>query len=293
MKMSELPNIQDQDAEIPIPINMVGFKNVKMPAGIMYLNGLEITIVPRFDVYIDLPSDKRAIHTSRLYHVLVEVIKENLGKTLKLEEIGRRIVERLLEENPQSSRAYVSIESEAYYRAESPITKYSSFEPFKVYVKIRAIKDFQEIKISQSIGVEAAGLIACPCAREVVKTLYQGLESTHMQRSRAKVFVQSPGSLEIDVIELLDVVRSSFSSPSYSYLKRIDEAKIVKDSLESARFVEDTLREIVKKIIEKWSSLPDNSRIHVYVESIESIHPQNIAAWIEVEVGKARTILKK
>lgn len=291
--MFELPNIQDQDAEIPIPISMVGFKNIKMPAGRIHLDGLEIIIVPRFDVYLDLSSNKRAIHTSRLYHAVIEVIKENSDKIVKLEEIGRRIGEKLLEENPQSSKAYVNIETAAYYRAEPPITKYSSFEPFKIYVKINAVKNSQEVRVSQSIGIEATGLTACPCAREVVKTLYHGLETTHMQRTRARVFIHSSGSFEIDVMELLNIVRSSFSSPSYSYLKRIDEAKIVKDSLESTRFVEDTSREIVKKIVEKWSSLPDDSRIYVYVESIESIHPQNIAARIDIDIGRARMLLKK
>jgi GTP cyclohydrolase FolE2 len=53
--MSEIPNIQDEEAEIPIPIDMVGFKNIRMPAGRIFLNGLEIIIVPRFDVYVDLP----------------------------------------------------------------------------------------------------------------------------------------------------------------------------------------------------------------------------------------------
>jgi len=291
--MSEIPNIQDEEAEIPIPIKMVGFKNIRMLAGRIFLNGLEIIIVPRFDVYIDLPVNRRAIHTSRLYHAIMEVIKDYSGKVVKLEEMARRIAEKLLKDNPHSSKAYVNIYSNAYYRAESPITRSISYEPFNLFVKIRAVNSLDRIEILQSIGVETYGLTACPCAREVVKTLYHGLEATHMQRARARVFIQFSNNLKIDIIELLNVVKSSFSSPLYSYLKRVDEAKVVVDSLESTRFVEDTLREIVKKIIERWSNLPDNSRIYAYVESIESIHPQNIAACIDIDVGRARLLLKR
>ncbi len=291
--MSEIPSIQDEEAEIPIPIKMVGFKNIKMPAGRILLNGLEIIIVPRFDVYVDLPIDRRAIHTSRLYHAIMEIIQDYSGKVVRLEEIGRRIAEKLLKDNPYSSKAYVNIDSDVYYRAEPPITKSISYEPFNFYVRVRAANNLEKIDIRQAIGVETYGLTACPCAKEVVRTLYNGVTATHMQRAKAKVFIQFSNNIEIDIVELLNIVNSSFSSPLYSYLKRVDEAKVVVDSLKSTRFVEDTLREIVKKIIERWSHLPDNSRIYAYLESIESIHPQNIAAYIDISVGRARLLLKK
>lgn len=291
--MANVPNVQDWEPEIPIPIDMVGFRNIKMPAGRIILGGLDLILIPRFDVYIDLSKNKRGIHTSRLYHTIVETVKDHSGKIVKLGDLGRKIAEKLLEENPESSKAYVDVELEAYYKAESPITKSVSYEPFKIYVKVRALKHSEKVKMLQLIGVESEGLTSCPCAREVVKTMYPGTDTTHMQRTRVRVFIQYPEELEINVMDLLNIVKSSFSSPLYSYLKRVDEAKVVADSLESTKFVEDTLREVVKKVIEKWNNLPDYSRIYVEVESIESIHPQNIRAYTRISVGEARSLLKE
>ncbi len=291
--MVNIPDVQDWEANVPIPIDMVGFKNIKIPAGRIILGGLDLILIPRFDVYIDLSKNKRGIHISRLYQAILETIKDYSEKTVKLDDLGREIAKKLLEENPESSKAYVDAELEAYYKAESPITKSKSYEPFKIYVKVRASKKSEKIEMLQFIGVESEGLTSCPCAREVIKTLYPGIDTTHMQRTRVRVFIQHPEDVEINILDLLNIVKSSFSSPLYSYLKRIDEAKVVADSLESAKFVEDTLREVVKKVIEKWSNLPDNSRIYVEVESIESIHPQNIRAYTKISVGEARSLLEE
>ncbi|MEN2974885.1 MAG: GTP cyclohydrolase MptA [Candidatus Caldarchaeales archaeon] len=286
--MGEVPNIQDQEPYIPIPIDRVGFKNIRIPTGRIFLNGLEIILMPKFHIFVDLPSDKRGVHTSRIYGVISEMVEEHSGEKIELEEIGERVAKRLLEVHPYSSKVYVYIESPAYYKTASPITKSISYEQFKIYVKVRA---YRGLKIERYIGVEVEGLTACPCAREVVKFSFPGMDTTHMQRSKARVLLQIPDNMKVDIIDLLEIVKSSFSSPLYSYLKRLDEAQVIVDALASCKFVEDTLREIVRKIINKWEGLPDGSRIYVYVESKESLHSQDIAAHVKSRIGDVKRLL--
>ncbi|MEM3398452.1 MAG: GTP cyclohydrolase MptA [Nitrososphaerota archaeon] len=290
MSMSNVPNVQDEEPKVQIPINRVGFKNIRIPAGKMLLNGLEIFFIPRFHISVDLPKDKRGVHASRIYGIVSEIVKEYWGKNVELEEIGEEIAKGLLKAHPYSSKAYVVIESSAYYKAEAPITKSTSYERFKIYVKVKAYRNSKSIKY---FGVEVEGLTACPCAREVVKKAFPGADTTHMQRSRAKVILRLFGDTRIDLVDLLDIVKSSFSSPLYSYLKRTDEAKVVIDALESPKFAEDTLREIVEKIAQRWIDLPDDSEIYVSVESKESLHPQDIVAFIKLKLSDARNLLNK
>ncbi|MCS7125991.1 MAG: GTP cyclohydrolase MptA [Aigarchaeota archaeon] len=286
--MSSIPDVQDLRPDVPIPINRVGFKNIRIPTGRIILNGLEIILVPKFNIFIDLPRDKRGIHASRIYGVILEIVKEFSGEKVKLEEVGEEIARRLLSVHPYSSKVYIDIESPAYYKSESPVTKSVSYEHFKIHVRIIAHRELATVKY---VGVEVEGLTACPCAREVVKSSFHGIDTTHMQRSRARVFLQVPRDFEVDLIQLLEIVKSSFSSPLHSYLKRIDEARIVVDALKNSKFVEDTLREIVKKIVDKWSDLPDESKILACVQSKESLHSQDIAAKINVRIGDLKKLL--
>lgn len=283
--MDDLPSLQDEEPEIRVPIDMVGFRNIKMPMKRIILGGSEIVVVPVFHVFVDLPDDRRGVHTSRIYGTVLRVVSEYSEKKTRLETVGEEIAKRLLVSHPYSRRAYVLMEAPAYYMAESPVTRSTSYETFKIHLRIKASREIDPIEF---VGVELEGLTACPCAREVVKKSFSGFNATHMQRSRAKVLVQIPRNMTIDLLELLEMVRSCFSSPLYSYLKRIDEARVVVNAVESARFVEDTIREIVKKVVTRWSDLPDEMRIVVYVESMESIHPQDIAASIRTSVGEVR-----
>ncbi|MCF8885248.1 MAG: GTP cyclohydrolase MptA [Nitrososphaerota archaeon] len=290
--METLPNIHDEKPDIPIPINKVGFKDVWLPILKTTTNNGELILSPRFTVLVDLNQDRRGIHVSRIYEVVSNVVEEVREKNVKLDDVCREIAKRILSSHQSSSRVYIEVKSPTFYKTTSPITKLTSYEKFDLYVKIEAWKnDLGELEFSKTIGVEVKGLNTCPCAREVVKTVYKPLDTTHMQRVKVKFMIEIPENCQIDFIDILEIVKSSFSSPIYSLLKKIDEAKVIIEALNSPKFIEDILREILKKVIEKWSNLSYNSKIYIEVESEESMHPYNLVASTKIDVGSVKRLL--
>lgn len=287
----DAPSVQDEKPKTPIPVDRVGFTGLKVPAGRMRVGDLELILVPEFEVFIDLPSNMRGIHASRSYELVAETVKRYAGKIMKLEEIATKVASRLLERHPYSRRAYVKITAPAFYRAEAPATGAPSYEPFKIHARAIASRKAGRIEIKRYVGVEARGLTACPCAREVVKAFHPEMDATHMQRSKARLMVELAGGVELNVIDLLEIVRSSFSSPLFSNLKRIDEAKVIVGAVSSPRFVEDAVREMVRKVTERWPQLPLDAEIYAAVRSEESIHSQDIAAYIRSTIGEIRRLL--
>jgi GTP cyclohydrolase FolE2 len=87
-------------------------------------------------------------------------------------------------------------------------------------------------------------------------------------------------SVEIDVTEntdLLDVLKicsQSFSSPTFSLLKRPEEKKVVENMHKNAKFVEDVTRQCVKLLKEKYPK----RYCTVKCVSFESIHDHNVCS---------------
>lgn len=288
MASEKIPSPQDEEPETPIPVDRVGFTGLKVPAGRMRVGGLELILVPEFEVFIDLPPNRRGIHASRSYELVAEVVEEYAGKAMKLEEIAARVASRLLSRHPYSQRAYVKVRATTFYRAEAPVTRAPSYESFKILARAEAVRNNGWVRVRKYVGVEVWGLTACPCAREAVKALKPESEATHMQRSRARVIIELEGEDKVNVLELAEVVRSSFSSPLFSHLKRVDEAEVILGAVSSPRFVEDAVREIVKGVAGRWPRLAPSARIYAQVRSEESIHSQDIAAYIRSTIGEVR-----
>lgn len=290
--MESLPNVHDENPDIPIPIEKVGFKDVWLPILKTTTSNGEIILSPRLTVLVDLSLDKRGIHVSRIYEVVSMVVEEVKEKNVRLDEVCGEIARRILSSYQSSSRVYVEVNSPTFYKTTSPITKLTSYEKFDLYVNVEAWKnDLGELEFLKTIGVKVKGLNTCPCAREVIKTVYRPLDTTHMQRVKAKVMIEIPENYQIDFTDMLEVVKSSFSSPIYSLLKKIDEAKTIVEALNSPKFIEDILREILKKMVEKWSNLPYSSKIYVEVESEESVHPYNLVASTKIDVESVKKAL--
>lgn len=55
--------------------------------------------------------------------------------------------------------------------------------------------------------------------------------ATHTQRAYAKILIQIPNNTSINPIKLINIVRESMSSPTYEFLKRDDETKLIIYSL--------------------------------------------------------------
>ena len=119
------------------------------------------------------------------------------------------------------------------------------------------------------VGVQAQGMTACPCAQELVagsarerllepraSPTTRSSASSRPFRSRpttsaasARCYVGCPEGcdVELDAETLLAIVEDSMSSEIFELMKRSDERAVVEKAHRRPRFVEDCVREMIKR----------------------------------------------
>ena len=92
----------------------------------------------------------------------------------------------------------------------------------------------------------------------------------------------------MSVNDIIDLIERSFSSPTFEILKRDDEAAVVINAHNNPKFVEDVVRDVLKRIVDKYQELPDDVHLTVRSESEESIHKHNAFAERRTSLGDLR-----
>lgn len=294
--MVEKPaDVQSERPQHRIPVDWVTVSNLRLPVVNLVSNGLEFASVPVISAAVALPADQRGIHASRTYEAVSSVVHElraNLNGVSPTSQMARR----LLYLHNYGTASKVIIRGQAFLLEKTPVSAADSYQLFEIILRSDALRKGEEIKVRDFTGVKVAGMTACPCAKLVIRDVYgdgersSGLPlGTHMQRAKASVLVE--GFDHTRVIELVQLVRNSFSNGTVEYLKRLDEAKLVVDAIGNPRFVEDVAREIVYKIVARFRNIPDHNIISVNVKSFESIHDHDMEARIRTRFGEARRSL--
>ncbi len=158
------------------------------------------------------------------------------------------------------------------------------------------------------IGVEATGINACPCAQGLVRDraaerlgeagfgdvdIERILDlvplATHNQRGRGTLYLGT--KMRIDAEDLVDIVESSMSSPILALLKRPDELFVVEHAHLTPRFVEDSVRLMVKNAIDRYPELADDDLISARQVNFETIHNHEVLAQRCGTVGEIRAEL--
>ena len=143
-------------------------------------------------------------------------------------------------------------------------------------------------------------MTACPCAMEVVredvlrenpglKEWPEGVPTiTHNQRNRTTLIIQEPPGHDVEADDLIEVVESSMSAPTFELLKRPDEGRLVEMAHRNPRFVEDVVREVLDKLVKRYPKMPESAWIRVKSEAEESIHKHNAMAERSTTFGELR-----
>lgn len=293
-----LPDTHEKFPEINLSLNKVGVIGVKMPIGYVLFKNKPVMIFPSFDVFIDLPSNQKGIHTSRNYEVITDVLGEYVGKAYKLEDVCLAISKELLKKHDYATRSEVIAQGEGIFEQMTPETKIVSYEPFKMTAKASAKKELNgSITTKKMIGIELTGITACPCSREVIKKLSEkeieeaGIKkeiieqvidkiplATHMQRAFGSILLEVQEKFEMDAMRLVQIIRKSMSSSTFELLKRPDEAKLVLCAVSNTRFVEDCVRYMMYYMIKDFPDLPDETLLTFRLRSLESIHSHDLIA---------------
>jgi len=247
-------------------------------------------LVVKMDLFVDLPAFQKGSHMSRNLELVSEIIDMNLQKPVSdLESFCAQTAKLLLKKHEYATFSEVKAEADYFLDRIYPSGK-KGLEPFKLVAEARA-KNNGDIK--KLIGVKVIGMTACPCAREIIRTIgkyeEKDIPPTHNQRNITTLMIEVPGDdKSVDANDLIDIAEQSFSSPTYGILKRREEGQLVFDAHKNPKFVEDVVRDILSAILKKYKNLPDDVIVVVRSESEESIHKHNAFAERVTTLGELR-----
>ncbi|MEX2448271.1 MAG: GTP cyclohydrolase MptA [Solirubrobacterales bacterium] len=248
-----------------------------------------------FECFVDLEPRQAGVHMSRFEEVVGEAIDEVvLGETFRAEILAAHIAQRV-RERQGGLRAEVAVT--ARY-PETVTTPASGLPTQEIYVLFGTAVDSPRGTRTLT-GVQAQGMTACPCAQEMVGGLARerlaerGFDAaqielaidavpvaTHNQRGIGTLHIGCPegGPAWIDAPELLRIVEQSMSSEIYGLMKRPDELAVVEKAHSQPRFVEDCVREMVRRVVEDYPDLPGEAFVMARQENLETIHRHNVVA---------------
>jgi GTP cyclohydrolase I/GTP cyclohydrolase-4 len=257
------------------------------PAGSYFFAELEC--------FVDLNPRQAGVHMSRFEEVVNEAIDQVvLSETLRAEELASRIAARVREQQ-DGLRAEVTI---AARYPETVPTPASGLPTQEIYT-LRGAAVVSERGTRTLTGVEAQGMTACPCAQELVagrsrerlaaegftddeieRVLTAVPVATHNQRGIGSLHIGRPEGveLEVDARDLLHIVEQSMSSEIYELMKRSDEVEVVEKAHRNPRFVEDCVREMVRRVAQAYPRLGDGGFVLARQENLETIHRHSVFA---------------
>jgi len=283
-------DVQNQAPVEGFKLTRVGVKGVKKPVNVRRPDK-DVTLVVNFDLFVDLPAELKGSHMSRNLEVLSSVIDESVREPVSgLEDLGAKICKELLTRHDYATCSEVHMYAD--YFLERDID--GSSPSHEHYVLTSSATSWRNGQSKKCIGVEVTGMTACPCAMEAVRTLRGEDEAsrepsiTHNQRNITTLSLEVPSDYKLEADDLIHIIEQSLSSPTHEILKRTDEAKIVLKAHSNPKFVEDVVRDILRRVLETYQELPDDVNVTVRSESHESIHKHNAYAERDTTLGELR-----
>ncbi len=302
-----LPDIQANQPEIPITLTRVGVTDVKKLVEVARKDKRPIVLVSTFDIFVDLPSDRKGANLSRNFEAIDEVLEEMITSPVyEIEDLCGEVAKRLIGRHEYALTAEVRMKSEYILKRETPQTKIKCEEVVNIFAEAKATRD-KNLTVRKLVGAEVLGITACPCAQEIMrdkakkelKTLGVGNDvikkflnhvpmPTHNQRGRGVISIEVHDSIFVSLDKIINIIENSMSSQMYELLKRSDEAFIVEKAHKNPKFVEDCVRTMAQKIVMEFPELPDDSVITIKQINEESIHRHNAFAERKSTLGELR-----
>ena len=252
---------------------------------------------------VDLDPSQKGAHMSRFEEMVNEAIDAVvIEEALAIESLAERIALRIVE-SQRAVRGEVSIRASWPVERLTPVTRIPTQEMYGL-VGLAAANGTTSRRI---VGVTAQGMNACPCAQGLVRD--QAVEAlredgfsedeiarivalvpiaTHNQRARGTLQVGAPEGSGIRAEVLLGIVEDSMSSEIYELMKRPDEQFVVEKAHRRPRFVEDSVREMIRGLLERYPDLPADAFVLAHQENYETIHTHDVEAERTGTVGELR-----
>ncbi len=299
-------DIQNSKPSVHVRLGRVGVVGITKAILIGGQAGQHHWFNARFDLYADLGASQAGVHMSRFSDALDEVMEAIVGSTWPNIEFLAEHIAKTIVEKQKALRAEVHIRTTFPLERKTPISGRPTQEVYHLIALAVATREASK----HMIGVEVEGMVACPCAQDMVyeyararlqeegfpedmieKMLNITPLATHNQRGKATLMVGTNRSL--DARELIDLAESAMSSENYGLLKRPDELYIVNKAHANPRFVEDVARDILRAVVEKYTDLPGDSYVWVNQRNEETIHKYDVEAEGWGTLGELRSEILK
>jgi GTP cyclohydrolase IV len=301
--LSPTPDVQAGRPATEVSLTRVGVRGVEK---VIHVNGAGPSeaasreangslYLAHLECLVDLNPRQAGVHMSRFEEVVNEAIDNVvLSETLRAEELAAHIAQQV-RERQQGIRAEVRI---AARYPETVRTPESGVETQELYT-LHGVAVVSERGTRTLTGVEAQGMTACPCAQELltgrsrerlaadgftddeIERVFRAVPvATHNQRGIGTLHLGRPEglALDIDARDLLHIVEHSMSSEIYELMKRSDEAAVVERAHRNPRFVEDVVREMVRRVADAYPALADGGFVLARQENLETIHRHSVVA---------------
>ena len=257
---------QDRPPKIRETIDRVGISGLRTELKLA-TNSSETYFTAEIDLFIDLDTERKGIHMSRLVESINEVISKGSRQPKdSFERLGVDILTELKKRHKYSTGEIV-IRTTLFLRRHTPITNIPTDEPYDVTVGVIA----RGKSFFKNLRVRAIGNTLCPHSLETTKG------NAHVQRAEVDLQVEVPIEEEIRLEELIEICEKSFSSPTYTILKTNDEAAVVEEMYKNPKFVEDVARDCFRLA----KNLNFKGKVKIHATSFESIHKHNAISEIE------------
>jgi len=299
-RLTEAIDLQASAPDVRIGLSRAGVTGVQKAVRMQH-GGQDALVSAEIDCFVDLDPAQKGVHMSRFPELFGEAIDEMvIGEKLLVERLAEHIARHIVERQ-QACRAEVSIRARYPIERLTPVTGMQTQE----LVTLIGVAAATPNASRRVVGVEATGINACPCAQGMVRDtaaerlgeagfgdveIERILElvplATHNQRGKGLLYLGT--GLRLDAEELVGLVERSMSSPIYELLKRPDELFVVEHAHLAPRFVEDSVRLMVKSALDEVGGLADEDFVLARQINFETIHNHDVLAERYGTVGELR-----
>jgi GTP cyclohydrolase IV len=299
-RLTTAPDLQASPPDVRLALSRAGVTGVQKAVRMQH-RGQDALVSAEIDCYVDLDPDQKGVHMSRFPELFGEAIDELvIPEKLLVEQLAEHIAGHIVERQ-SACRAEVRIRARYPIERLTPVTAMQTQE----LVTLIGIAAATPAGSRRVVGVEATGINACPCAQGLVREqaaerlgdagftdadVERILElvplATHNQRGRGLLYIGT--RLRLEAEDLVDLVERSMSSPIYELLKRPDELFVVEHAHLTPRFVEDSVRLMIRSVVEEYGALADDDFVLARQVNLETIHNHDVLAERFGTVGELR-----
>ena len=156
-------DLQHEPPPMPLRLDRVGVSGLRRIIRLANGNGL---FYATLDLSVELPAERKGAHMSRFSDTVEEALDEIGGQDEPvIESLAERIARQLIAGH-KARRVDVEIRAHFPLTRRAPLSGKASQELYTLIGRAVATPD----RCVRLVGVEAEGMMACPCAQDMVRT---------------------------------------------------------------------------------------------------------------------------